>query len=380
MQRFHFEFIGRKKVWFGISGTIIILGIIAMMLGGLKWGVEFQGGNQFDVKFKKAPTVEAIRTTLATLKLGQSTIQPVGTGNEYLIRSERLSGDTRGQVETALKKAFPVTDISARDIGPGWGQQVTDGAWKALIASMFVLLLYISIRFEFKMAVSAILALFHDGLVVVGIYALVGLLEAKLGLAWIPSEITPNTVAALLTILGFSLYDTIVVFHRIKENAEIIGKRTYSIMVNDSMNQVLMRSINTSLTALIPVFVLLIFGGQTLKDFAFAMFVGLISGAYSSIFIASPILALWKETEPRYIMVREKLARGGKGEAAASSKERTTPTETKGFTPEAPQAGNIITGVTSDEVGMPPPAMTPTPKQKTAAQKAKKKAKKKKRR
>lgn len=373
MQRFHIQFIGRKKLWFGISGTIIVIGIISMMLGGLKWGVEFQGGNQYDVKFKKAPSVEAIRKTLTSLKLGESTIQPVGAGNEYLIRTTRLSADTRVQVQAALRKDFRVTDISTRDIGPGWGQQVTDGAWKALIASFVVLLLYISIRFEFKMAVAAMLALFHDGFVVVGIYALVGLIEAKAGLTWIPSEITPNTVAALLTILGFSLYDTIVVFHRIKENAEIIGKRTYSMMVNDSMNQVLMRSINTSLTALIPVFVLLIFGGQTLKDFAFAMFVGLISGAYSSIFIASPILALWKETEPRYTMIREKLAM-----ATPSKKKREVASAPQSFTPESPQAGNVVTGVTSDEVGLPPEAMMPKPK--TAAQKARKKAKKRKKR
>jgi preprotein translocase SecF subunit len=358
--RFHINFIGRKWLWFGISGGIILVGLIAVLLGGLHWGVEFQGGNQYDVRFKTTPTVAEVRASLDKLKLGEATIQQVGTKNEYLIRTARLSASTRTEVTAALKKDFKVTDISTRDIGPGWGKQVTDGAVKALIASLLILLLYISIRFEFKMAVAALLALVHDALIVIGVYAAVGLLETKLGLTWIPTEITPNTVAALLTILGFSLYDTIVVFHRIKENTELIAKRTYSMMANDSINQVLMRSVNTSVTALIPVTVLLLFGGQTLKDFAFAMFVGLISGAYSSIFIASPILAMWKETEERYSLIRARLA-----SAPQAKKQEATRSDST-------EASSDVDSLESAE--------TPAPKpQLTAAQKAKKKKKKKKR-
>ncbi|MFH1736885.1 MAG: protein translocase subunit SecF [Actinomycetota bacterium] len=366
MQRFHIEFIGRKWIWFSASSVVIVVGLIAVMLGGLKLGVEFQGGNQFDVRFKKAPAISDVRETLDKLKLGASTIQPVGSGNEYLIRTSRLSSETRIQVQTALKKDFDVKDISTRDIGPGWGKQVTDGAVKALIASFFILLIYISIRFEFKMAVATIVALFHDALIVVSVYSVIGLIEQKIGLAYIPTEVTPNTVAALLAILGFSMYDTIVVLHRIKENAGFIGKRTYSQMTNDSINQVLMRSVNTSMTELIPVFVLFAFGGETLKDFAFAMFVGLISGVYSSLFIACPVLAMWKETEPRYVMQREKYgALEGKPPAVKVSSPLGGEGKGEGdVTAEAPAEDSEIT--------------KPKP-QLSAAQKAKKKKKKKKR-
>ncbi len=375
MHRFHINFIGRKWLWFGISGAIILVGVVAVMLGGLQWGVEFQGGNQFDVRFKKTPTIADVRTTLDKLKLGGAAIQQVGAENEFLIRTPRLSADTRTQVTAALKKQFSVSDISTRDIGPGWGQQVTDGAVKALIASLLVLLLYISIRFEFKMAVAAIAALVHDALIVIGVYAVVGLIETKTGLTWIPTEITPNTVAALLTILGFSLYDTIVVFHRIKENTELIGKRSYSMMANDSINQVLMRSVNTSVTALIPVTVLLLFGGQTLKDFAFAMFVGLISGAYSSIFIASPILAMWKETEERYRLIRQKLA-----SAPVKKEETPKPLEDSSSFEGLPVGRQgEDRGEGAVQIQKPEEVSSTTKPQASAAQKAKKKKKKKRR-
>ena len=367
-RRYNFEFIGRKWLWFGISGAIILVGLVATLLGGLTWGVEFQGGNQFDVRFKKAPTVNEVRHVLNDMKLGANTIQPVGSGNEYLIRTPRLSSKTRTEVQTELKKNFEVKDISTRDIGPGWGRQVTDGALKALIASLFILFIYLSIRFEFKMAVATLIALVHDALVVVGIYAIIGLIEQNLGIAYIPTEITPNTVAALLTILGFSMYDTIVVFHRIKENAEFIGKRTYSRMANDSINQVLMRSVNTSLTELIPVFVLFAFGGETLKDFAFAMFLGLISGGYSSIFIASPILAMWKETEPKYRMQREKY---GTLESKPAVVEVTSTTAAPDTSISSPPRGEDE-GEGAVEPAQPKPQLS-------AAQKAKKKKKKKKR-
>ena len=365
-RRYNFEFIGRKWLWFGISGAIILVGLIAALLGGLTWGVEFQGGNQFDVRFKKAPTVNEVRKVLDGMKLGASLIQPVGSGNEYLIRTPRLSSKTRTEVQTELKKDFEVKDISTRDIGPGWGQQVTDGALKALIASLFILFIYLSIRFEFKMAVATLISLVHDALVVVGIYAIVGLVEQKIGVAYIPTEITPNTVAALLTILGFSMYDTIVVFHRIRENAEFIGKRTYSRMANDSINQVLMRSVNTSLTELIPVFVLFAFGGETLKDFAFAMFLGLNAGAYSSIFIASPILAMWKENEPKYMMQREKYG----------ALESKTPVAKVSSPPGGEDKGE---GDVTGEAPAEDSEFTQPKPQLTAAQRAKKRKKKKKR-
>jgi len=173
---------------------------------------------------------------------------------------------------------------------------VTRAAIIALVISILAILLYVSLRFEYKMSVTAVLALVHDTLIVLGVYVLAG------------REMTPNTVAALLTIIGYSLYDTIVVFHRIRENTMAVGKRTFMDMANESINQVFIRWVNTAMTQIIPVLCLLFFGGETLRDFAFAMTVGLISGAYSSIFLASPLYAVWKETEPRYQALKKKYA------------------------------------------------------------------------
>lgn len=352
--RFNIDFIGRKGIWFSISGVIIALGLIVILWQGLNFGIEFKGGNLFDVKFKEAPSVAEVRKVLTPLELGASGIQPIGAGKELLIKTDRLSREKQNQVVAALKKEFKVADAGITDVGPGWGSQVTNGAIKALIGSLIVLLLYISIRFEYKMAVAAVAALFHDLLIVIGIYAMVGAghnLFARIGLTVFPTEITPNTVAAILTILGFSLYDTIVIFHRIKENAPAIGKRTYSKMTNDSINQVLFRSINTSLVAVIPPVALLIAGGQTLKDFAFALVVGLISGAYSSIFIASPILAFWKELEPRYKILRERYG-------ALPAPEVSPPAGA--LAPGAPTAERVeAEGV---ERPTPPPTAAPKPR------------------
>ena len=213
-------------------------------------------------------------------------------------------------MQDALAKAAHTTpdNVNFNDVGPTWGGQVTRDAIKALIIFFIAVTLYISVRFEFKMAVAAIVAVIHDILVTVGIYSLTGF------------QVTPDTVVAVLTVLGYSLYDTVVVFDRIRENSKGLGasgRITYSEMVNLSMNQTLARSINTSLVAIMPVLSVLvvgsfILGATSLQDFGLALVIGLTSGAYSSIFIASPLLAMMKEREPRYITIRQRLeARGG---------------------------------------------------------------------
>jgi len=353
----HFDFIGKKWIWFAASGTIIVIGLIAVLLGGLHFGVEFQGGTLLDIKFAKTqPSVAEIRKTVAPFKMEESVIQ-LKEGNEALIRTRRLSTTEVNEVENALKKSLKVTAVSTTTVGPGWGDQVTNGAIKALLFSLLVLVIYISIRFEYKMALASLVAIFHDIFVVIGVYAILGLVADRLSggaLAFLPQEVTPNTVAALLTILGYSLYDNIVVFHRIQENTPLIGKRTYSEMANDSVNQVLLRSINTSLASLIPIVVLLLFGGDTLKDFAFVLFVGMISGAYSTIFIGSPVFAMLKEIEPRYRVARERFAGAREAMPLAEAGERL-----------------------AEEFEGPEPA--PSQARATAAQKAKKKKKKKRR-
>jgi SecD/SecF fusion protein len=284
---FDIDFIGRSKVWLAISGFIVLVSIVTLVIRGLNFGIEFMGGTLLDLKLKQTASVTEIRTELDQFGLGNSVIQATGD-KQILIRSRSLSKNEQKDVANAIDQKWQVVDKTIHNVGPGWGAFITQAALVALALSILGLLIYISLRFEFKMAVSAIVAVVHDVLITIGIYALVA------------REVTPNTVAALLSILGYSLYDSIVVFHRIQENTPRIGKRPYSDMVNESINQVLVRSINTTLTTLFPVIGLLLIGGETLKDFAFALTVGLITGAYSSIFVASPLLSFWKEFEPRY--------------------------------------------------------------------------------
>lgn len=293
----YFEFIERKYWWFSFSGLLILIGILALLLKGVVFGIEFKGGTLFDIIFKKAKSVAALRESLKKVALEESVIQIVGEERkEALIRSPELSITTQEKVKT-LMKAEGATDFSIQSVGPSWGAQLTQGTIVALVLSLGIVLVFVATRFEFKMGIAAVIALIHDLVIAAGLYALIG------------REVTTSTVAAFLTILGYSLYDTIVIFDRVRENTVGLKKRTYSEMINDSINQTLRRSINTSLTSIIPVASLFFIGGETLKDFAFALLVGLTSGTYSSIFIASPILALWKEREPRYQALRRRLAK-----------------------------------------------------------------------
>jgi len=284
---FNIDFIGRSKIWLAVSASLVAVCILSLAFRGINRGIEFKGGTLLDIKFKQSVSVSQIRNEIDQFGLGKSVIQAAGE-KQILIRAKSLSKNEQKKVINALNDKWEISDRTVHNVGPGWGAYITQAALVALGLSLLGLLIYISIRFEFKMAVSAIVAVAHDIIITIGIYALVG------------REVTPNTVAALLSILGYSLYDTIVVFHRVLENTPRIGKRPYSTMINDSINQVLVRSINTTLTTLTPVLVLLVIGGETLKDFAFALTVGLIVGAYSSIFVASPLLSAWKEIEPRY--------------------------------------------------------------------------------
>ena len=292
----HFDFIGRKAIWFGLSSVVIAIGIAAILINGLTFGIEFQGGTLFEVKFAKPVTVAEVRQAVAPAGLDDAVIQLAGSKKSVFIRTSTLGQSRQGEVRKALKKKG-ATDFNIQRVGASWGKRLTQGTLIALFVALAVVLGFIAIRFEVKMGVAAVVALSHDVMIAIGMYALVS------------REVTTSTVAAFLTILGYSIYDTIVIFDRIRENTGGIKKETYSAMVNDSVNQSLRRSINTSLTSIIPVASLLVFGGETLKDFAFALLIGLASGTYSSIFIASPFLAMLKEGEPRYTALRKKLAK-----------------------------------------------------------------------
>jgi len=296
MRRPYIDFMGKRRLMFSISGVVLAVAIGALAIRGLNLGIEFKGGTAVTIANVKGASVSEVRSAASAAGLTEPEVQTTQSG--FIVRSTETSTTAAQTEAAALAKQLNVatTDTQVSTIGPAWGSNITNSALLALAVSMIAILAYISIRFEYKMAVTGVIALVHDAVITLGIYALLG------------RQVTPNTVAALLTILGYSLYDTIVVFHRIRENTQNLSKKTFMDMANDSLNQVLARWVNTGLSSLIPVICLLVLGGETLRDFAFALTVGLISGAYSSVAVASPLYAMWKEREPRFAALRKKFA------------------------------------------------------------------------
>jgi preprotein translocase subunit SecF len=302
------DFVGRKRTWFTISLVIIILGLASLGIRGFNLGIDFKGGSSWEVQTSHS-SVAAITSAAERAGLRDPTVEELGS-KTYQVTADinSLSADAQtkliNKVADSLAKTAGVgsNQVSVTSVGPTWGSQITHRALEALIVFFIAVVAYISIRFEPKMALAAFIAMVHDLLVTVGVYSLFGL------------QITPDTVIAILTILGYSLYDTVVVFDRVRDNAGGIlksGDLSYGEMVNLSMNQTLARSINTSLVAILPVLSVLvvgadILGATTLQSYGLALFVGLMSGAYSSIFIASPLLAWMKEREPRFRELAER--------------------------------------------------------------------------
>jgi preprotein translocase subunit SecF len=378
-----FDFVGRRKIWFSISTAIIVLGIISIVLrGGLNLGIDFKGGYEWTIQ---APGVTQTQATDALQGTGviDPTVQLLGRGGQQTINVQsdlnKLSQDQQNAVSTNVQKALvevadahaPKTDdahadatttttakaattttattakaaaavagstttsaptttttspassvpqtapdkVSVTNVGPTWGSSITDKAIEALIIFFIVVAIYISIRFEPKMALAAFIAMLHDVLVAIGIYSIFNF------------QVTPDTVVAILTILGYSLYDTVVVFDRVRDNTKGIGssgRLTYPQLINLSMNQTLARSINTSMVAILPVLAVLLIGAQllgatTLQSYGLALFVGLLSGAYSSIFIASPVLCMMKERETRWVQIADRLAKRGESKGFYSA-------------------------------------------------------------
>ncbi len=300
----NFRIIARKRWWFLLSGFVLVLSLVGLLVRQLNLSIDFKGGAQLTYDDNSRVTAEQVRDLLASEPYGltDSEVQIVG-GNQVSVRTESLTRFTdtiRTQLidDLAAQAGVDPSNVNRQDVGPTWGEQISRKALIGLIVVLIAITIYIALRFEWKMAIGAQVAMLHDVVITAGVYALVG------------RQVSPATVIAILTILGFSLYDTVVIYDKVKENTEspaLLAKDTYSGVVNLSMNQVLMRSVNTSLVVVLPILSLLLFGGDTLKDFAFAMLVGVITGAYSSIFVASPILAVLKEREPRYRQLRARL-------------------------------------------------------------------------
>jgi preprotein translocase subunit SecF len=305
-ERTNFDFVGPKKKWFAFSALLILIGLVALGVRGLNLGIDFKGGTAWEVKVEdKKPSADGAREAAERGGVIEPGVQILG-GDTVRVEARRTTIEQQEKVRAELAgyaNTAPA-DVSINDVGPTWGEEVSRKALRALIFFFFAIAAYLWLRFEWKMALAALAAVVHDIFITVGAYALTGF------------PVTPSTVIAFLTILGFSLYDTVVVFDKVDENVAGIGasgRETYSGVVNRSMNEVLMRSLNTSITAVLPVLSLLVVGAYlleaaTLKDFALALFIGLLTGAYSSIFIATPFLAVLKEREPRYTALRHKLA------------------------------------------------------------------------
>ena len=452
----HIDFIGRRRIWFTISGVLILLSLIGLIAVGLKFSIDFKGGALLQFQNKSGASAQDYQDALSKYGLKDSTVEIIN-GNKVQIRTKSLENLTNtgaastsaspstspsvspspsvsaspsvspsasptsqatagpggasptpsptasaaptpsasasgpviatqtppasqnlvnNQVRVAIAKVAGISPdaIDEQDVGPTWGSQISAKAFQGLLIFLVLVAIYIGARFELKMAGAALTALAHDLIITAGIYALVG------------REVTPAAVIAILTILGYSLYDTVVIFDKIKENtdqAALVARETYGGVVNISLNQTLMRSVNTSLVVLLPIGSLLLFGGSTLKDFAFALFVGVAVGTYSSIFVASPILVTFKEREPKYQQIKSRAtqraarpvtpAKPAARPAAAVRASQTRSTQGKGSqrrpvqpAPTASGNGEVTAGAAgngqpaSDGVVSPTPTATPT--------------------
>jgi len=315
------DFIGSRKRWYLASAILVTVCLGLIIFKGFNYGIEFSGGNSFTVPKPAGATLEDAERALESTGAEVQTAQEVGGGGQtkFVLKTEALDVDETAEAREALAKELGVSpdEVTEAAVSSSWGGQVTKQALIALAVFLVLVSIYIWIRFEQKMAIAAIFALLHDLVLTAGVYSLVGF------------EVTPSTVIGLLTILGFSLYDTVVVFDKVEENTRgILGgtRIDYAEAANLAVNQTLMRSINTSLISLLPVGGLLfvgagILGVGTLKDLALVLFVGLAAGAYSSLFLATPWLVDLKEREPRYAALKQRVAarKAGLAKAATSA-------------------------------------------------------------
>ena len=298
------DFVENRRRWFTISAVLLFISVASFGLRQLNLGLEFEGGLGLQTSNSAGADVPEIRLALEAIGIDDSTIQLLDDGEAARITTRELNDQLLNSMVDVVAEITGTdrNDISIESVGPSFGALVARRALIALAVFLGVVVLFISWRLEFKMALAGLTALFHDLLITVGVYSLTGF------------PVTPATVVAVLVILGYSLYDTVVVFDKVEELVEIEEEKTYSEIVNQAMNAVLARSLATSLTSLIPVGSILfvgsfILGAPTLRDFALALFVGIAAGTYSSIFVAAPLLASWKERETEWVERAEWVAR-----------------------------------------------------------------------
>lgn len=279
MLNLHLDVINKRKIWYGISVVIIVLGMASLVFRGLNLGIDFTGGNIMQLQFSQTATSEQLREVVSGYVAATPTIQE-SDNNTFLIRTEDMAEEESAALLAEIAaKVSPFEILRNERIGPVIGSELIANAWWALLLSLALMLLYITVRFRFNFAVSAIVPLMHDALVVLGMFSILQI------------EVDSTFVAAILTVLGYSINSTIVIFDRIRENRELHPKQGFTELINESINQTLGRSINTSVAVLLLVLCLFLFGGDTTRAFSLALVIGVVAGAYSSVFIAGSILS-----------------------------------------------------------------------------------------
>lgn len=313
--RHEIQFVKHRNVLFAISAAMVVAAIVGLLVRGLNFGIDFLGGTQVSFNDTGAVTISEMRDAFSAAGVTEATVQTTTTNDVagFMVRTGETDPVQANATADEVASALGLADntYSVKTIGPNWGGDVTRSMVVAFAAVIVLIVLFVSIRYELKMALMGILSLVQVLVIVAGVYA------------WTQYEVTPNVVAALLTIMGYCLYDTVVVFNRVNENIRTLKDgvhRTALQITNWSENQVIVRSINTALTSVVPVLAMYIFGGETLRSFAFAMVVGLVLGAYSSIAIAAPAYALWKGWEPEWRAAEEKYGERAAAKALSSAK------------------------------------------------------------
>src|SRR6266540_4581828 len=365
------DFIGQRKKWYLASGLLLMICLASIVFRGFHYGIEFSGGNQFGLPVKSGTSLTAVRAAVEGAGAKVSSAQTAGSGDaqSYVIRTERLTDQKADdaqilKVKNALVSAgrVPIDQIASEEVSSSWGSEVTKQALIALVVFVVLVGIFMGFRFrDAKAAGAALLALIHDLILTAGVYSIVGF------------EVTPATVVGLLTILGYSLYDTVVVFDKVRENTgelSSMSRLTYSEAANRAVNQTLVRSLNTSLASLLPIGALLVvgavlLGAETIKDLSLALFVGVAAGTYSSIFIATPFLALWKETEPRNRQLTARVARlaGAGGRRRKDDGGRRPAEEAPVLEADAPNGLHLEADEEIEEVEEPARAAAPAPRQ-----------------
>ena len=362
------DFIGKRKIWFTLSGIVLAISIGSLIFNGFNYGIEFAGGvsiqapvaeDHESASLSDTDLIQQVREELESFGAEAAQIQVTESNGErgVIVQTEEISDpDEQQEVRRAVSGAVGATSAQTtfESIGRKWGAEITQKAVRALIIFLVTIMAFLSWRFDWKMGFAALTALVHDLVITAGLYSLTGF------------EVTPSTVIAILTILGYSLYDTVVVFDKVEEDVQRFagaGRSTYQDAANLAMNQTFARSVNTSLTTLIPVSALLIVGSQlagadTLKDLALALFIGILTSTYSSVFVATPILSIMKEREPRYRSVREKVLRQTKARTEAGEPALAT---------AAVEGTDATPAVTSRPATGPRPASRPKAGSKKAA-------------